>query len=352
MTFFSTILASDSMSARVVVPLLVFLLGACSEQRSGAVIHELSGQTMGTSFSVKLVSPGDDLDKTFLAQRVNTILENVNNGMSTWLPDSELSVFNANPSTDWIETSQEFCDVIAAAINISDQTNGAFDLTVGPFVNLWGFGPGASDVLKPPTHLQISTAASQVGFRKLRTDCGIPAVRKARADVYIDLSAYAKGYAVDQIANGFDELGLDNYLVEIGGELRMRGRNASNHEWAIAIEKPADFDRAVQLIIHLTDQAMATSGDYRNFFEFDGKRFSHTIDARSGRPVAHRVAAVTVVAKSAAEADALATALLVLGPEEGLAFAEKKRIPAYFLLRNEAGIEEQMTTPFAALQAR
>ncbi len=138
--------------------------------------------------------------------------------------------------------------------------------------------------------------------------------------------------------------------VEIGGELRMRGRNASDENWAIAIEKPANLERSVQLIVKLTDRAMATSGDYRNYFEFRGKRFSHTIDSRTGRPVTHRGAAVTVIADSSAMADALATALLVLGPDKGFSYAENERIAAYFLLRNESGIEEKMTGPFAALQ--
>lgn len=338
------------MFARLVILLLFFLLAACADQRSGPLTHELSGQTMGTSFSIKIVSPGDDLDKTLLSRRVNVILENVNSRMSTWLPESELSLFNANASTDWIETSVEFCRVIESALSISDKTDGAFDITVGPLVNLWGFGPDENAAPEPPSDQQIEIAALRVGYRKLQADCDKPAVRKARADVYIDLSAYAKGYAVDQIANEFDERRIDNYLVEIGGELRIRGRNASGRNWAIAIEKPARLDRSVQTIVHLSDQAMATSGDYRNYFEFGGKRFSHTIDARSGRPITHRAAAVTVIAKSAAEADAMATALLVLGPDEGFALAEKNRTPAYFLLRNELRIEEQMTAAFAALQ--
>ncbi|MGI9261323.1 MAG: FAD:protein FMN transferase [Woeseiaceae bacterium] len=338
------------MSARLIIPLLFLLLSACAEQRSGTEIHELTGQTMGTSFSIKLVAPEDDFDKALLAERVHAILNRVNSRMSTWQSDSELSLFNANASTDWIDTSAEFCGVLESALAISNHTAGAFDITVGPFVNLWGFGPDENVTPEPPSDELITGAGKRVGYRKLQTDCGIPAVRKSQEDVYIDLSAIAKGYAVDQIANELDERGLANYLIEIGGELRMRGHNASDANWAIAIEKPADLERAVQLIVNLTNQAMATSGDYRNFFEFRGERFSHTIDSRTGRPVTHRGAAVTVISKSAAEADALATALLVLGPEAGYAFAEKERIAAYFLLRDESRIEEKMTSTFAALQ--
>ncbi len=350
MTSSSTTLVPDAMITRVMIVVLVLALCACDVQRTDAVIHELTGQTMGTTFSIKLVAPEKDLNKDSLAARVTDILARINGRMSTWQPDSELSLFNASASTNWVDTSPEFCAVIEAALAVSQRTEGAFDVTVGPLVNLWGFGPGESVTRDSPSDEAILAAGERVGYRKLQADCDIPAVRKTRPDVYVDLSAYAKGYAVDQIASELDERGLANYLVEIGGELRMRGSNASDDKWAIAIEKPADFERAVQLIIHLTDQAMATSGDYRNYFESGGKRYSHTIDSRTGRPVSHRGAAVTVVSESTALADALATALLVLGPDEGFSFAENERIAAYFLLRNESGVEEKMTSTFAALQ--
>ncbi len=338
------------MIARTLIVVIVVTLGACDARHTDAPIHELTGQTMGTTFSIKLVAPDEKLNKNLLANRVTDILARINGRMSTWQPDSELSLLNASASTEWIESSIEFCAVIDAALAASRRTDGAFDITVGPLVNLWGFGPNKNATREPPTDELILTTGERVGYGKLQADCDIPAVRKSRPDVYVDLSAYAKGYAVDQIAGELDELGLANYLVEIGGELRMRGHSASKDDWAIAIEKPADFERTVQVIIHLTDRAMATSGDYRNFFEAGGARFSHTIDARTGKPVAHRAAAVTVVSESAALADALATALLVLGPEEGFSFAEDERIAAYFLLRNESGIEEKMTSTFVALQ--
>jgi len=339
------------MFARLITLCHVLMLVACAEQRMDAVVYELSGQTMGTTFSIKIVAPEDDLNKDLLGKQVNTLLEHIDGRMSTWQPDSELSLFNANASTDWINTSPEFCEVMESALAVSHHTDGAFDITVGTFVNLWGFGPRENATPEPPSDESINAAGKRVGYRKLQVDCDIPGVRKSRADIYVDLSAYAKGYAVDQIAGELDEYGLANYLVEIGGELRMRGHNASVDNWAIAIEKPADFERTVQLIVHLTDQAMATSGDYRNYFESEGKRFSHTIDPRTGRPVSHRGAAVTVVAESSARADAFATALLVLGPDEGFLFAENERIAAYFLLRSESGIEEKMTSAFAALKA-
>jgi thiamine biosynthesis lipoprotein len=304
---------------------------------------------MGTTFSIKLIMPDDAPDPGLLMESVTDVLIRVNQRMSTWLPDSELSLFNDSQSTDWIAASAEFCGIIESALSVSELTGGAFDVTVGPLVNLWGFGPGTDFRLAPPEDALIEATRQRVGYRKLQTDCSVPAIRKEQPDIYVDLSAYAKGYAVDQLACLLDELGLGNYLVEVGGELRMRGRNASNDNWAVAVEKPADFERTVQTIVHLTDQAMATSGDYRNYFQFEGKRYSHTIDSRTGRPVAHAAAAVTVVSETAALADALATALLVLGPDEGFEFAERKQIAAYFLLRRDEEIEAKVTTMFASL---
>jgi thiamine biosynthesis lipoprotein len=305
---------------------------------------------MGTTFDIKVVAPDDERGFTLLQENVEDVLNRVNKHMSTWQPDSELSMFNDSPSTDWIDASEEFCRVIQAALQVSDFTGGAFDITVGPLVNLWGFGPGNSIRLSPPADELIAATREQVGYQQLQADCSLPAVRKSRPDIYVDLSGYAKGYAVDQLADMLDEQGMTNYLVEVGGELRMRGHNASNADWAVAVEKPADFERAVQSVVHLTDQAMATSGDYRNFFQFEGQRYSHTIDSRTGKPVAHAAAAVTVVAETAALADGLATALLVLGPEEGFEFAERKQIAAYFLLRKDEAIEEKVTTMFASLK--
>jgi thiamine biosynthesis lipoprotein len=345
-------LVPEQMHTRPLLLIFALTLGACGEPRGDMPMSEISGQTMGTSFSIKLDSPGGESGEDFIERHVIDVLSRVNQRMSTWLPESELSVFNANPATDWIATSTEFCDVISAALAVSERTGGAFDITVGPLVNLWGFGPVDTDHAELPSYESIALAAERVGYRQLQTDCEKPAIRKKRADVYVDLSAYAKGYAVDQLADFLDTQGVDNYLVEVGGELRMRGKNASGENWAIAVEKPADFERSVQAIVRLTDMAMATSGDYRNFYVLDGRRYSHTIDSRTGRPVTHDAAAVTVISDTAAMADALATALLVMGPDQGFRFAEQERIAAYFLLRKESGIDGKATTVFTDLSER
>jgi thiamine biosynthesis lipoprotein len=336
------------MPAPITILLATLLLGACDRANERLPEFELTGQTMGTTYSVKLVAADQQSISDDLAAALAERLAVIDSLMSTYDANSELSNFNATEATDWVPVSAELCAIIEQALSISERTRGAFDVTVGPLVNLWGFGPDG-DVQEPPSDDVIAAAIHRVGSDKLHTDCAVPALRKDQADIYVDLSAVAKGYAVDQLAVLLEADQWSNFLVEIGGELRMRGHNADSELWAIAVERPADDSREIQSVVRVTDAAMATSGDYRNFFEYDGQRYSHTIDPRSGRPITHNVAAVTVVGDSAADADALATALLVLGPEDGLALAAREKIAAYFLLRTDAGIEQRMTGSFAAL---
>lgn len=338
---------------RTILTLLISILSlaGCGGEGERLPEHVLTGQTMGTSYSIKLIDPPASVDRERLAQAIRARLETVETRFSTYMPASELSRINTTMSAAWIPVSEELCAVVESAIAISRRTNGAFDITVGPLVLLWGFGP-ESDRSVPPGDELVAEARSSVGYEKLDTDCTVPALRKALPSVYIDLSAYAKGYAVDRLAELLDERGLVDYLIEIGGELFMRGHNAQKELWAIAVEKPADAKREVQSVVHITDSGMATSGDYRNFYVHDGVRYSHTIDPETGRPVTHNAAAVTVISETAAEADALATALLVMGPDKGMMFAAQERIAAYFLLRTDRGIEQRTTGEFAALLNR
>ncbi len=304
---------------------------------------------MGTTFNVTLVAPTADTDLDKLQSEIHDRLEHIENIASTYRDDSEVSRFNAETSTDWERVVPEFCRMVMAANEVSFMTQGAFDITVGPLVNLWGFGPANQDY-ELPTDEEITAAQANVGYEMLETDCDHSVMRKASAAIYIDLSGWAKGYAVDQIAQLLDEQGLTNYLVEIGGELRARGHNAEQSKFAIAIEKPLQDNTMGYDIVHLSDVSMATSGDYRNFFEHDGKRYSHSIDPRTGRPVNDELAGVTVISTKTAYADAVATAFLVLGPEDGHALAEKLRIAAYFLVRTENGIEQKTTSQFEQLR--
>jgi len=331
---------------RAAICLAALLLCACSDRLPE---YELAGASMGTSFSVKLVAPDSAIDRDQLQQKIRHALQQIEHRMSTYIADSEISHFNNSDSTAWSKVSAELCGIVESAIVISRLTDGAFDITVGPLVNLWGFGPDGA-ITEPPTGAEINLARQRVGFRKLDTDCAVPAIRKLQPDVYVDLSAYAKGYAVDQLAELLDAAGLTDYVVEIGGELRVRGHNASKNDWVIAVEKPLQYERDVQTVVHLSDSAVATSGDYRNNFEYRGNRYSHTIDPHAGRPATHEIAAVTVVHDTAAFADAIATALLVMGLDRGLEFAERESIAAYFLLRTNTGVEEHMTSMFSVLR--
>lgn len=334
-----------SLSTALLVSTLLF--AACdSKQRLPE--YELSGSALGTTFSVLLVAPADSLSRKELRASIVDDLDAIDRLASTWRDDSELSNFNRNTKTDWIETSQEFCESIDSALEISRLTDGAFDITVGPLVNLWGFGPD-HDVLEPPSDSALRAVLEDVGFRKLQTRCDVPAVRKQRSGLYVDLSGWAKGYAVDKVAALLDQNELKDYLVEVGGELRVRGLNAERLKWAVAVETPSRIKRVPHEVLRVTDTGVATSGDYRNYFEHEGQLYSHTIDARTGRPVDHALAAVTVVNPSAAFADAMATALLVLGPAEGPRRAEELGIAAYFLIRKATNFETITTGPFDQL---
>jgi len=330
--------------------LLQTLLVAACERDARLPEFELSGSAMGTTFNVLLVAPADDISKDRLQARIDKTLADIENMASTWREDSELSEFNANPASGWIATSVELCEAIASALEVSHQTGGAFDITIGPLVNLWGFGP-EGDVSEPPADDALRAVMAEVGYEGLKTRCDDPAVNKRSGGIYVDLSGWAKGHAVDELALLLDQHQLRDYLVEIGGEIRVRGHNAEGLEWAVAIETPSTTKRVPHSVMRVTNTSVATSGDYRNFFSHDGQHYSHTIDARTGRPIRHSLAAVTVVNESAAYADAMATALLVLGPTDGPQRAEKLGVAAYFLIRNKTGFDEVTTPGFELLRS-
>ena len=321
---------TSALIAMAIAGALVLLLAGCGPE--SAKVLALNGATMGTTYSVQVLPPHADLDPDALQRRIDVLLAKVNALMSTYAPDSELSRFNATQSTDWFAVSPELVKVVDVARQVSDASGGAFDITVGPLVNLWGFGPESRpDAL--PAQTDIDAARARVGYHKLHTRAEPPALRKDQPDLYVDLSAIAKGYGVDRVATLLESEGLTDYLVEIGGELRGRGVNGRGEPWRIAVERPEAGRRSVFRIVPLHDLGMATSGDYRNFFEVNGKRYSHSIDPSTGWPVQHPLASVTVLADDCMWADAWATALLVLGTEKGHALAESRGLAALFISR-------------------
>ena len=267
---------------------------------------------MGTTFTVKVVAGNlSDEQLDSLQRVVESELENVNSKMSTYLPVSELSRFNEFRRTDPFSVSQETLDVFVKARRISAATRGAFDVTVGPLVRAWGVGPGQRS-REVPTSTDLKQLRARIGWDKIEIDEASSTIRKLHPEVECDLSAIAKGYAADRVSEALRALAYRD-MVEVGGEVRTSGRNAAGQPWRIGIERPDDAGRTPYRTLPLEGLSMATSGDYRNYYEKDGQRFSHTIDPRTGRPVQHRLASVSVIHERCVAADGWATALMVLG---------------------------------------
>lgn len=300
---------------------------------------------MGTTYAVRLYTGRAEFEPDVIQSQIDSLLERVNNQMSTWRPESELSRFNKSLDTGWFSVSAELAYVVEAAGAISALSGGAFDVTVGPLVNLWGFGPDGGGG-EPPTAQQIQVTMKRVGYRKLAVRSSPSALRKQRTDLYVDLSAIAKGFAVDEVARLLEGRGIKSYLVEIGGELRARGSKADGSAWKVAIERPLTGERTIQDIVALRHLAIATSGDYRNYVEKDGKRYSHTIDPYTGRPIDHGLASVSVISASAMRADALATAIMVMGPEKGYDLAVREALAVQLIVRSGDRFQVLVTPQF------
>ena len=322
------------------VALVVFVLAACD---SGGEVHTLSGPTMGTSWSVKVVGLPPGVARAQLESDIELLLESLNNQMSTWDEDSVLSGYNRADADTWYPVPPDLYKVVDYALELARDTDGAYDPTVGPLVNLWGFGSGEG-AFERPSDDAIRKTRKRTGWRKPELN---PEERTMLqpGGVYLDLSSVAKGYAVDRVAEFLRARGIEAFLVEIGGELRALGEKPGGRAWRVAVEKPQSGpSRQVEQVLPLRGQSMATSGDYRNFHKSDGRLYSHTIDPRTGRPVEHRLASVTVLASDCMKADALATALNVMGPEEGMAFARERNLPVLMLIRTDGGGLRDMAT--------
>jgi FAD:protein FMN transferase len=322
----------------VVLATLFFCFLGVGCGRPGKAAQEtvaFEGGIMGTTYHITVVGELDDADSQELAQRIEAALKHVDRKMSTYKPDSELSALNGSPGEQYVPVSDETFAMLELSLEVNRGTEGAFDITVGPLVNVWGFGPGKTDA--PPTAEKLEPLRALVGPDKIALDGLTKSVKKAHADVYCDLSGIAKGYAVDVVATLIQAEGHDAFMVEVGGEVRCGGLNASGVPWNIAIEKPVAEGRVLQEIVGLQDMALATSGDYRNFYELDGKRISHTIDPVTGRPVAHGLASASVLHTSCALADAYATAMMVLGPERGMAVASQLNLAVMLVSHDEDG---------------
>ncbi|HEQ1858950.1 TPA: FAD:protein FMN transferase [Providencia alcalifaciens] len=334
------------LNRKVFAPVLLFaatlLLAACG----GPEQKNLQGQTMGTYYSVKFVTDSSEPSSDAIQAEIDKRLEEVNDQMSTYRPGSELSRFNqSNEVNVPFPVSAATAKVVSKAIEINKLTDGGLDVTVGPLVNLWGFGPEGR-VTKAPTDEELEKRRAWVGIDKLAVQDNN--LIKTIPELYVDLSSIAKGYGVDVVAEYLESININDYMVDIGGEVRTKGKNGKDTPWRIAIEKPATdgVSQTAQEIIEPGDLSIATSGDYRNYFEQNGVHFSHTIDPKTGKPISHNLVSITVLADDCMSADGLSTGLNVMGPEAGLALAEKMNIPVFMIVKTDKGFEERYTKAF------
>ncbi|MFW2541999.1 FAD:protein FMN transferase [Primorskyibacter sp. 2E107] len=325
-------------------------LAAC---KPGWSVLELSGLTMGTGYNIVAVDHGKSVDKAALQGAIDGALSDVTAQMSNWDATSEISRFNAAAKGESLTVSRELAEVMQAASDVHRASMGTFDVTVGPLIDLWGFGAGKGHGALP-SDAQIAQAMGCCGQERSVAQSG-NTLTKTNDGAEVYLSAIGKGYGVDHVARAISAFGITDYMVEIGGDLVTAGRNPEGQPWQIGIETPQSFDRGIMQVVGLSDLGMATSGDYRNYFEADGQRYSHIIDATTGRPVTHDTASVTVLTDNAMLADAWATALLVLGRERGMKIANDRDLAVLFVDRagdeTKSGFKTAASNRFAALTA-
>lgn len=304
---------------------------------------------MGTTYSVKIVvdENSPNILQSDLKKRIDSVLIEVNRQMSTYIPTSEISIFNEMHNTEWFNISKDFAFVLQQSIEIGKLTNGNLDITIGPIVNIWGFGPDQRPK-EIPSENEIIEKMSLVGFNNLEVSLNPSSVKKNIPKLKVDLSATAKGFGVDKTFNLLEKLGYKNFMIEIGGEVRTAGLNQKNEKWKIGIAE-ADHSGKVNKVIELSDFSMATSGDYWNYFEEDGIRYSHTINPETGRPITHKLASVTVFDSTCLKADGFATALFVMGEEKSYKFAVDMELAVYQIVKKDNGFEIVKSPKFIEL---
>ena len=331
---------------KYVVLCLLMLLVACQPavQPIAPETH-LSGKTMGTTYNVKFVTD-PNIDHVNLHDEIEQKLININQLMSTYIADSELSIINQTPANTPVPISAETRLVLEEALRLGKLTDGALNVTLGPLVNLWGFGPDKRPEVIP-SDTEIAQAMQSVGLEHIVLDG--THISKRVPGLYIDLSPIAKGYGVDALAQLLEAKGITDYLVEIGGEMRLSGIKSSGQEWRVAIEKPLSKQRAIQRIVAIGDNAIATSGDYRNYYEEDGIRYSHLIQPQTGYPIQHNLVSVTVIHPSSMTADGLATALSIVGTETAIELAERDNLAVLLISKQGDEFIEYQSPAFATI---
>ncbi|WP_457372600.1 FAD:protein FMN transferase [Pseudomonas sp. TE12234] len=315
------------------------MLSACG---NGDSMESFGGPTMGSTYSIKYVRRAGLPAPADVRVEVEKILTEIDRQMSTYRSDSDISRFNDLPANRCQKMPASILKLIRVGEQLSEQSEGSYDLTVEPLLNLWGFGPQGREE-KVPAEQALAQARQRVGYQHLRIE-GDQLCKDAAVEV--DFNSIAAGYAVDTIAARLEALGIHDYLAEATGELKAAGKKLDGSPWHIALEEPRDDQQVAERIVAVDGLGLSTSGDYRNYFEQDGRRYSHTFDARTGTPITHALASVTVIHPSALMADGLSTLLLILGPERGWDYAEKHDIGAFFVIRADTGFVTRTSHAF------
>lgn len=328
---------------------VIFIAGCDDKPAPGKPVVAatvLEGKTMGTFWRVSVMGI-DQVQAGALREKIQTQLDADDHLLSTWKNDSALMRFNHSASLAPWPVSEAMADIVTTALRIGAKTHGAMDITIGPLVNLWGFGPDKQPVAAPD-QAQIDAAKARTGLDHLTVinRASQQYLQKDLPDLYVDLSTVGEGYAADHLARLMEQEGISRYLVSVGGALVSRGMNAEGKAWRVAIQKPTDRENAVQTIVDINGHGISTSGSYRNYYELDGKRISHVIDPQTGRPIEHQLVSVTVIAATALEADGWDTGLMALGPEKAKQVAHKEGLAIYMIIREGDGFTTWMSPQF------
>lgn len=311
------------------------LIVGCSQSDEPQELY-LEGKTMGTTFHIKVYAKQEKLDSLNLLPEINQLLKEINQSMSTYISDSEINQFNQLAAGQVMPISSDFRAVVSESIRLGESTK-TLDVTMGPLIDLWGFGPDKKPT-KRPSDAELAAMVNNIGVDKLMlTEQGLA---KTKDGLELSFSATAKGYGIDKVAELLESYDLTNYMVEIGGELRVSGTKPSNAAWRIAIEQPdaPPGAREVHKVVEPGTNGMATSGDYRIFYEMEGETYSHLIDPITGMPSRHDLVSVTVLHPSAMTADGLATALTVMGMEKAQRYAKKHGLAVYLIAKSKDGL--------------
>lgn len=306
----------------------------------------LDGKTMGTFWRVSVIGV-DEAKAQALRAKVQAQLDADDRLLSTWKNDSALMRFNHAADTRPWPVSEAMADIVTLSLRIGAKTDGAMDITVGPLVNLWGFGPDKQPVATPDAQA-IAAAKARTGLQHLQVinQSGRQFLQKDIPDLFVDLSTVGEGYAADHLARLMEQEGISRYLVSVGGALVSRGMNGEGKPWRVAIQKPTDRENAVQAIVDINGHGISTSGSYRNYYELDGKRISHVIDPQTGQPITHKLVSVTVIAPTALEADGWDTGLMVLGPEKAQQVVREQGLAVYMIIKEGEGFKTWMSPQF------